>query len=498
VTGATQLEMLLDVWRHVGRHLEIEEFLRAVGPNLRVDGRHVDLAILRADELRGQVRALAAVGPHLGARLNRAAIAEPTLVGLLRRVTEEGQDIASRRLGRLFVDDAMAPPTAFIRPLLVHETSTTLLMTTGPRSADRELLLGAIAEPFACAVHNDRRLHELARLREAAEAENRSLRVRLARDDISETIVGATTGLVAVLKRVDQVAPTDAPVMVFGETGSGKEVVARAIHTRSSRRDGPFLRVNCGAVPAELIDSELFGHEKGSFTGAIATRKGWFERADGGTLFLDEVGELSQAAQVRLLRVLQDGTFERVGGQAALHADVRIIAATHRDLKAMVESGAFREDLWYRISVFPIRLPALRDRAQDIPSLASHFATRAGLRLHGIALTPSRADIDRLIRYPWPGNVRELASVIERAAILGDGHHLDIERALGDGDPRTPHSPPASPLATFDDAGRAAIRDALRAANGRIEGPTGAASRLGVKPSTLRSRMKRLGISADG
>ena len=198
---------------------------------------------------------------------------------------------------------------------------------------------------------------------------------------MTDAIVGADAGLREVMERIDQVAPTDVPVLILGETGSGKEVLARAIHQRSRRGAGPVVRVNCGALPPGLIDSELFGHERGSFTGATSVRKGWFERADGGTLFLDEVAELPLDAQVRLLRILQDGTFERVGGHKSLKVDVRIVAATHRDLRAMVSQGTFREDLWYRISVFPVDLPPLRERIEDIPPLAAHFASRAGKRL---------------------------------------------------------------------------------------------------------------------
>ena len=223
------------------------------------------------------------------------------------------------------------------------------------------------------------------------------------------------------------------PVLILGETGTGKEVVARAVHSRSGRAAGPFLRVNCGAIPPELVDSELFGHERGSFTGATARRQGWFERADGGTLFLDEIGELTAAVQVRLLRILQDGSFERVGGQQPLHADVRLIAATHQDLQAMVAAGRFRADLWYRIHVFPIRLPPLRERPEDIPDLARHFALRAAQRLGLMPQAPEPPDIALLLAYPWPGNVRELAAVMERAAILGDGRRLAVAEALGGG-----------------------------------------------------------------
>jgi transcriptional regulator with GAF, ATPase, and Fis domain len=244
-------------------------------------------------------------------------------------------------------------------------------------------------------------------------------------------------GFRPVMERAGQVAPSDVPVLILGETGSGKEVVARAIHARSRRAGGPFLRVNCGAIPTGLVDSELFGHERGSFTGASAQRKGWFERADGGTLFLDEVGELPPHAQVRLLRILQDGSFERVGGQRALHVDVRIVAATHRDLRAMVADGRFREDLWYRIAVFPIEVPPLRERPEDMPALATHFALRAATRFGTPPRIPSQEEVNLLLGYPWPGNVRELLSVIDRAVILGDGRSLEIATALGVAGPQS-------------------------------------------------------------
>ncbi len=215
------------------------------------------------------------------------------------------------------------------------------------------------------------------------------------------------------MERANLVSRADIPVLILGETGSGKEVVARAIHKQSGRVNKPFLRVNCGAIPPELVDSELFGHEPGSFTGATALRKGWFERADQGTLFLDECGELPLAAQVRLLRILQDGTYERVGGEKQLHVDVRVVAATHRNLQAMVGEGTFREDLWYRLAVFPIKLPPLRDRLEDIPALAAHFAQRASKRFGLPPRAPTPNDVNLLAAYPWPGNVRELASVME-------------------------------------------------------------------------------------
>lgn len=314
-------------------------------------------------------------------------------------------------------------------------------------------------------------------------------------------VIGAGTGLRDVVARVENVAPTDAPVLLEGETGSGKEVIARMIHARSQRSRGPMIRVNCGAIAPELVDSELFGHERGSFTGATATRLGWFERADGGTLFLDEIAELPLAAQVRLLRVLQDGTLERVGSGRSTTVDVRVITATHRDLRTMCRLGTFREDLWYRISVFSVRIPPLRDRMQDVPLLAEHFAHRAGVRLTGVPLVPKPAEIEALLRYRWPGNVRELAAVIERAAILGGGRRLEVAVALGDG--LLPAAAPAAgaretesqgAIKTLDDTVRDHIERALALTSGRIEGRGGAAELLGLNPHTLRGKMRKLGV----
>ncbi len=334
---------------------------------------------------------------------------------------------------------------------------------------------------------------------------------RVRRSPGGEAIVGATVGLAPVLRRVEMVAPQDVPVLLLGETGSGKEVIARAVHDRSRRASGPFVRVNCGAIPRDLIDSELFGHEKGSFTGASDRRHGWFERAHGGTLLLDEIGELPLDAQVRLLRILQDGSFTRVGGATPVTVDVRIVGATHRDLPAMVDQRTFREDLWYRIATFPIRIPPLRERQKDIPDLARHFVRKASVRF---GLAEPRLDEHSLAvlqEYSWPGNVRELGAVIDRAMILGEGHRLEVAQALGLGEHERPHdrvdakgpqSPPtaAPPVsaqdtqATLNDAMKRHIEAELRRCLGRVEGPFGAARALGINPHTLRSRMKKLGV----
>jgi len=361
--------------------------------------------------------------------------------------------------------------------------------------------------PFSVARENDRRLNELAVLKNAAEAENVSLLRRLGREKITDVIVGSDSGLRMVMERIRLVSPLDVPVLILGETGTGKELIARALHDRSSRSAGSFIRVNCGAIPAELIDSQLFGHEKGAFTGATETRKGWFERADGGTLFLDEIGELSAAAQVRLLRILQDGWLERVGGQKTIHVDVRIIAATHRDLTVNVAENKFREDLWYRIAVFPIRLPALRERREDISVFATYLAERAAKRFGLYLVMPTPEQINLLSTYDWPGNVRELAAVIDRAAILGNGSCLEIAKSLGQTE--KPFSLPSEgillndpsnnvpEIIPLDDAVREHIKKVLVKTKGRVEGIDGAAARLKVNPSTLRAKMIKLKIDGQ-
>ncbi len=373
-----------------------------------------------------------------------------------------------------------------------------LLTDAGAVGEPHKKAVEQLVEPFQAALATHRRIQELARLREMVEADNRTLLSKLGRQDVMGTIVGADAGFRDVMRRMEQVAAADVPVLLLGETGTGKEVVARALHSRSRRNNGPMLRVNCGAIPPGLVDSELFGHERGSFTGAVAARAGWFERADGGTLFLDEIGELPLAAQVRLLRVLQEGTLERVGGQHSITVDVRIVAATHRSLTEMVNAGTFREDLWYRISVFPIRLPPLRERQSDIPALAAHFAWHAGMRLGGQPLPVTNQDLDLLARYDWPGNVRELAAVIERAAILGNGRHLDVRGALGTMERVRssvgPSVDDADGFPTLEEATRRHIEQALTRASGQIEGLAGAARLLGTNPHTLRAKMRKLGI----
>jgi formate hydrogenlyase transcriptional activator len=316
-----------------------------------------------------------------------------------------------------------------------------------------------------------------------------------------DEIVGRSPALAAVLEHVRAVGPTDATVLVTGETGTGKELVARAIHSVSRRKDKPLIKVNCAALPAGLVESELFGHEKGAFTGAISRRVGRFELADGGTIFLDEIGELPLEMQAKLLRVLQEGEIDRLGGKGPVEVDVRVIAATNRDLAQAVRDKTFREDLFYRLNVFPIRLPALRERKDDIPLLASYFAMRFATRLGKPIDGIEEQTLERLVAYAWPGNIRELENIMERSVILSSGMLLEVSQdmlptdafVIADGSPAKPTIVKSS--TDLDSVQREHIVAALEQTKWVIEGPRGAAQILGLHPNTLRSRMKKLGIT---
>ncbi len=510
--------LILDTWREVCRHIEIQEAADRIAELLSNYLPIQDLLIRQFDLHRSAIETVAQAGLGVVSTWPAGTECKPEkfaeLLAWCRR-----SDVERAAAGKIPKALQSALPRKLAGDLIIGPLSSAdepkgIFVVTARRGAHflpkHEALVLKLIDPLSVALQNDARVREMATLREAAEADKRSLLTRLGRQDIGDTIVGADKGLRHVMERVELVAPSDAPVLIFGETGSGKEVIARAIHAGSPRASAPFLRVNCGAIPPDLIDSELFGHEKGSFTGAANLRKGWFERADAGTLFLDEIGELPAAAQVRLLRILQDGTFERVGGQRQLHVNVRIVAATHRNLQAMVAEARFREDLWYRIAVFPIYLPALRDRPEDIPEMVAHFALKSARRFGLTPLAPSPDDLHLLFSYSWPGNVRELGAVLDRAAILGNGQRLEIAKALGASDPpasprvpsiqhsnQTPHAAGESRMLTLDAAMKRHIELALARTRGRIEGSSGAARLLAINPYTLRARMRKLGIQWD-
>ncbi len=349
-------------------------------------------------------------------------------------------------------------------------------------------IIREINEPFAIAVSNALRYMELLQNHKALQKD--ALKIR------GDVMIGSDGGLFEVMQLIKKVAPTDSHVFLLGETGTGKEVVANQIHGLSSRADNPFIRVNCGAVPESLIDSELFGHEKGAFTGAVKTVHGRFERADGGTLFLDEIAELPLSAQVKLLRVIQTGEFERVGGAKILKTDVRIIAATHRDLNTMILNEQFRTDLWYRLNVFPVQIPPLRDRKEDIPKLVSYLLEEKSKEMNIVTPPePNENDLLPLINYNWPGNVRELQNLIERALILSKGNRLEFP-TLSPINEAVSHesSVITKTFQSLDDLTKAHIINILKSVKGKISGPNGAAELLGINPNTLRSKMQKLKI----
>jgi PAS domain S-box-containing protein len=338
-------------------------------------------------------------------------------------------------------------------------------------------------------------IEERKQAEERVRNENLALREEIDRASMFEEIVGTSSTLRVVLTRVAKVAPTESTVIISGETGTGKELIARAIHRRSLRASRAFVSVNCAAIPQSLIASELFGHEKGAFTGASQRRLGRFEMAEGGTLFLDEVGELPWETQIALLRVLQERQFERVGGNQPIRADVRVISATNRDLKAAMASGAFRSDLFYRLSVFPIEIPPLRERKDDIPILVEYFidryATEAGKKIRYV----SKKSMDLLQSYPWPGNVRELQNVIERSVILCETETFSVDESwlTHDTDQNVPASQPLVQMLSTQE--KVLIERALAETRGQVSGPTGAAAKLRLRPSTLESKIRTLKIN---
>jgi formate hydrogenlyase transcriptional activator len=363
-----------------------------------------------------------------------------------------------------------------------------------PLSPEEVELLSEVAKQIAIAVENAQAYREITELKDRLAKENLYLEEEVRTDHNFGEIVGDSAALRRVLKEVKTVAPTDSTVLIRGETGTGKELVARALHDLSPRCDRTFVKLNCAAIPTGLLESELFGHEKGAFTGAIMQKVGRFELAHGGTLFLDEVGDIPPELQPKLLRALQEQEFERLGSTHTIRVDVRLVAATNRDLARMITDGQFRSDLYYRLNVFPVVLPALRERRDDIPMLARHFTQRFARRMGRQIETIPSAVLDALVRYPWPGNIREMQNVIERAVILSAGPALQIP--LGDLTPAAaPANGPAESPRTLADAEREHILGVLRESGWVLGGPNGAAARLAMKRTTLQSKMKKLGIS---
>ena len=431
------------------------------------------------------------------------------LVNLVRR-TGETVVLADAAVEGPFVEDPYIrrerPRSIVCTPLMNQARLTGVLylennLATGVFTADRAHVLQMIAAQAAIAVENARLFAEIARLKDRLQAENVYLAEEIKTQQGFEEMVGHAAALQRALARVEQVAPTDSTVLITGETGTGKELVARAIHTHSRRRERPLVSVNCGAISPGLVESELFGHEKGAFTGALSRKIGRFELADGGTIFLDEIGDLPLDLQVKLLRVLQEGEIERVGGVKPIRVDVRVVAATHRDIRAAVEEGRFRADLYYRLNVFPIHMPALRERREDIPALARHFVLKYAARFGKTIETIPAETMAALSAYDWPGNIRELGNVIERSVIVSRAGTLELGDWIvpqASGTPAVAETATAPGGRTLEQLERARILEALDLTKWRVSGPKGAAVRLGLKPTTLESRMKRLGIVRPG
>jgi len=357
-------------------------------------------------------------------------------------------------------------------------------------------LLKLLKAPFTIALSNSKRYYELLELKNLLADDNKYLQNELYKQK-SDEIIGHDFGLSTVMQQVNQVAPLSSPVLLLGETGVGKEVIANAIHKLSTRKDGPMIKVNCGAIPETLIDSELFGHEKGAFTGAIERKRGRFERANKGTIFLDEIGELPMEAQIRFLEVLQEKNFEPVGSDRIIKSDIRVIAATHRNLERMIKESRFRKDLYFRLKVFPIHIPPLRERKMDIPALVQHFILKKykAMGLKNIPILANNA-IERLDSYDWPGNVRELENTVERALIISRGRPLQFDDLIiptARSNTENFNISDRKPV-LLDELISRHIRNVLNLTKGKVGGTGGAAKLMGINPATLRHKMRKLGI----
>lgn len=501
-------EFIREITLRICSSLDIRESLRSAFECMR---EHIPLDLLTLfilDERLGAVRRIANAFESSG-----HVVVPEEIMPLPARMPEK---IAARNFSAPFIVNAEQDEIfRTLAPMAKYEGVTDLIVPLRLKgellgglvlraegeerySEEQADLLGGIAKPFAIALANalahEEVLHYQAILLDDKRFLNRELH-----GGAADEIIGANTGLRNVMEMVHQVAPLNNTVLILGETGTGKEMIANAIHVSSPRRNGSFIKVNCGALPENLVDSELFGHERGAFTGAVAESRGRFERADGGTIFLDEIGELPLNAQVRLLRVLQNREVERIGGKRPIPVDIRVIAATHRNLQSMIGEGTFREDLWYRLGGFPILVPPVRQRKEDIPALIRHFVAARSREL-GMAVPPAIAPggLLRLMEYGWPGNVRELENLVERELILHRGGPLTFDAImLREEVRRTPAAVTGErpPLPTnLDEAMAAHIEEVLMHAKGKIHGPGGAAELLGMNANTLRWRLDKLGI----
>ena len=501
--SSERLRLILDVGSRVLSNLDLQDLLRSIAANVRQvlrcdlasvvlidpDGAHARLCVLDFPDSHGYMTE-GAVFP-----VERERMEEFLRIG---RPREVGFDELSGPGSRFLRAEGISFGYAFP---LVGRGRPLGIFTAMRRSAEKfdrdEIdLIGQVAGQVATALDNALAYREIAGLRDQLAREKLYLEDEIRSELSFDEIIGRSEALRRVLKQVETVAPTESTVLVSGETGSGKELIARAIHDRGTRSGRTFVKLSCAAIPTGLLESELFGHQKGAFTGAIADRVGRFELADGGTVFLDEIGEVPLELQPKLLRVLQEREFERLGSSRTLRTDARLIAATNRDLAAMVEAGTFRADLFYRLNVFPIHVPALRERPEDIPLLVRHFVQQLGRRMNKVVETIPAEAMSALARYDWPGNIRELQNLVERALILTKGPVLRVplDELKAHGAPAAGSSRPR----TLQEAEREHVLAALEETHWVLGGPNGAAARLGMNRSTLQFRLKRLGISRPG
>lgn len=492
------LRVLVDVNSAIANHLDTHELFRSISTCLRsvLGAEGVGLALLNeAGELRRYIADL----PE-GQQSDNA---------LLPPDSQPAQTLVTRKPVVLSGEGMAAMPEEVTRPLSAHKIQKVCCLPLISRNRPLGVLAMASAAPdafpeehvqlgcevagqIAIALDNALSYQKIDELNRRLAQEKLYLEDEIRTQYRFEEIIGRSAALTSVLRKVETVAPSDSAVVIYGETGTGKELIARAIHDLSARRNSTFVKLNCAAIPTGLLESELFGHEKGAFTGAIARRVGRFELAHGGTLFLDEVGEIPLELQPKLLRVLQEQEFERLGSSRTLKVNVRVVSATNRDLLQMVRERKFRDDLYYRLNVFPLHLPPLRDRREDIPLLVRHFAAHCARRMRKQITTIPTATMEALVRYSWPGNVRELQNLVERAVIISTTDALEVPveelRSV---------AAAVGASVTLQDAERSHILEVLRATNWTLAGPNGAAARLGMKRSTLQFRMKKLGINRD-
>jgi formate hydrogenlyase transcriptional activator len=498
-----RLKLVLDVGRSILSNLDLQELLRSISANARRVLRCDAVSVVLTNPDRSEARVFVLDFPE-----SRGFAREGTVLPIeetgLAEILRTGQPMEMDRIDPADRGQAIALAEGisggYVFPL-VSRGRTLGVFAVARRGdegfgRDEKDLIGQIAGQVATALDNALAYREIAELRDKLAQEKLYLEDEIRSERNFDEIVGRSTALRRVLKQVETVAPTDSTVLIQGETGSGKELIARAIHDLSTRRGKTFVKLSCAAIPTGLLESELFGHQKGAFTGAIADHVGRFELARGGTVFLDEIGEVPLELQPKLLRVLHEREFERLGSSKTLRTDARLIAATNRDLAAMVEEGQFRADLFYRLNVFPIHVPALRERREDIPLLVRRFVQQLGRRMKKVVDTIPVETMTALTRYDWPGNIRELQNLIERALILTTGPVLRVP--LDDIKAPAAGGTPDGPSRTLREADRVHILTALEATGWVLGGPKGAAVRLGLSRSTLQFRMKKLGIVRPG